>query len=539
MAVMHLRLEHPDTMVVRGTPMEASNGKTSSTHTTTLCVVPSSEGQAAEGSDASSEEADAVKARKLSIDSSAEELHRVPSMNLATDPTLWVGDATLSHGAPGRKTSDGGGGINPFDSSSEEDEDDDAAQVCVAAGRGDTEGGDLDTSLEASGRRPLAKGGNPFDLSFFDSKETAAAEATACGRGGGIESTPGDIVLAEEVTVSEAAVFPTTNTDLSGSRSSRISKVFPVGQIVPAIASTPSSAEVASAETQETAWPATIDHSITPNADQLLLTSGVPPRVQTLDLAIVESLSTVIASPPSPIDSTDVCFTNKPPLPFPPAKTTTAAESGVVKAPRDKCLPPTPLLAFGAGGAYSSPCSTPPVTPFALPLAKTPAEIRDGADVPSPSASQELEGLFSAFRDTTEAAPPPALNKEQADLFSAFRDRTETPASLLPSKSEMELHLAFRDKPEDSPPPACPPALPQPGLLQPEEPKQSDLPERCGVLDEADSSKIMQDFNPFGRPGSFVLSQTPAQTPTEEPPLPPGKVRRSPRSTHPLKKPDF
>lgn len=529
MAVMHLRLEHPDTMIVAGAPVQSPDGNTSSTDTSTG-VASSSGDQGDEGGDASSDEADVVEARELTITSTAEELHRVPSMNLATDPTLWVGDATLSLRAPGRKTSDGGGGINPFDSSSEEEEDDEAVQVRGGARGGSTEGGDFGTSLEAPSRRPLTKGSNPFDFSFYDSKETAAAEAVACSRDRGIESTPGDRILGGEVAPLEAAVFPTTTTVWSGSRSSRISEIFPAGQVVPATAVTPSSAGIDSAATQETAWPATVDSSIPPNADQLLLTWGVPPRAQTLDLALVESPSTVAASPASLIDSASVSLastTNVSPLPVPPPATTTAAESSEgAKALRDKRLPPIPLLAFGSEGASSSPCPTPPVTPFAAPSAKTQADVRGKADVLSPGVNQGPDGLFSAFRDTTEAASP-GLNEEHADLFSAFRDSTETPASLLPSKAPMELHLAFRDTPEASSPPAGLPALPQPGSLQPEDPPQRALLEPHGLLDEADSSERMQSFNPFGRPGSFVLSQIPSQTPREEPAPPPGKVRRS------------
>lgn len=262
-----------------------------------------------------------------------------------------------------------------------------------------------------------------------------------------------------------------------------------------------------------------------------------------MDLVPVEPPSTVTASPASPIDSTGVSLTsstNASSLPFPPPATTTAPESGVAKVPQEKCLPPvprdkslppTPLLAFGAEASASSPCPTPPVTPFAAPSAKTPADFQNRANVPSPRAtSQEPRALFPVFRDATEEAATAALKKEQAELFSAFRDRTETPASVFVSKEQMDLHLAFRDntKPETSSPPAGLPVLPQPGSLQPEQPHRPAFPELHGLLDEADSSKRLESFNPFGRPGSFVLSQTPPPAPREEPaPPPPGKVRQS------------
>lgn len=527
MAVMHLRLEHPDTMVVTATPaQQSSSDKMSSTETSMVVATPS-EDQAAEGGDASSEAEDAVVARKLSVDSTSEddELYRVPSMNLATDPTLWVGDATLGLGAPpGRKTSDGGGGINPFDSSSEEEDDDGAAQARVGAWAGGPEnGGELDTSLEAPGRRPLANRTNPFDFSFLDSKDTAAAAAgaTACSRDGSTDSRP----AGGATPVEAAAVFPNTTTALSGSQSSRIGEIFPVGQVVPGTVATPSAAGIASAGTQEAAWPVAVDSSIPPNLDQLLLTSGAPPPVQTWDLPPADSPSTAMTSLASPLDSPGMPLTfstNAASLPFPIPASAAAEEPGVAIAPPNKCLPPTPLLAFGAEGASASPCPTQPVTPFAVPSAKTPADVRDRAGAPSPSASQEPEDLFSAFRDTSEAAQA-ALSKEQATgtMFSAVRDGTE--------KEHMDLHLAFRDNTAGgaSSPRACLPALPpQPGSPQPEQPQQSALPEPRGLMDEADSSRRLQNFNPFGRTGSFVLSQTPSQAPMEETAPPSGRVRQ-------------
>lgn len=539
MAVMHLRLEHPDAMTAAETPVKPSRDKTSRSDTSSGDAPSSSSGgdQSDEGVDASSEAAAAVEARKLSMDDTGEELYRVPSMNLATNPTVWVGDATLSLGAPGRRTSDGGGGINPFDSSSEEGDVEETAQAHVGGCGGDTKGGDLGASLEAPSRTSLALGNNPFDFSFFDSKDAAAGgEAVPCSRETATEGAPGGRTLAREVSPSEAAAFPTTATVTYGARSCRIGELLPAGQIVPATASTPRSAGVLSAATPEPAWPAAVDSSVPPDVDQLLLTSGIPSRVQQLDLAS-QSPSTVVASPPSPFDSFGASLTssaaNTPPLPFPPPATTTGAESGVAKAPRDKCLPPIPSLAFGAEGISSSPFPTPPVTPFTAGPAKTPADVRDRADVPSPSAGIEPEGLFPAFRDTTDAASP-ALNKEQVDLFLAFRDRTEVPTSILPSKSQKDLHLAFRaNEAEASSPPKYLLAAPLPGSLRLEQPPQPALPEPHGLLDETDSTKRLQNFNPFGRPGSFVL----CQTRTEEPAHLPEKVGQSLGSPHPTLNP--
>lgn len=530
MAVMHLRLEHPDTMVATATTGQSSSStdKISSAETSIVVASPSGD-RTGGGGDASSEAEDAVVARELSVGSASDDdLRRVPSMNLATDPTVWVGDATLSLGAPpGRKTPGGGGGINPFDSSSEEEEDDGAAQARVGACAGGTEGDDLDTSLEASGRRPLAKGSNPFDFSFLDSQDTEAAEASACSRDGVVEGTP-----ASGTTPLEAAVFPNTTAGLSGSQSSRISEIFPAGQVVPGAVAFPSAAGVASDGTQGMAWPVTTDSPIPIDVDQLLLTSGAPPHVQTLDLPPADSPSTAMTSPASPMDSPGMpltSFTNAPSLPFPTSETAAEEEPGVTTAPPNKRLPPTPLLAFGAEGASSSPTPTPPVTPFAVAPTKTPAGVREMVDVPSSSASQDPEHFFSAFRDTSEAAQA-ALSKEQgAELLSTARDGTETtPASLLPSKEQMDLHWAFRDKPRASSPRTClPPLPPQPASPQPEQPQQSPLPEPRGLMDEADSSRRLQNFNPFGRPGSFVLSQTPSQASREEPAPPPGQVRQS------------
>eukprot|EP00903_Cladosiphon_okamuranus_P010687 g10100.t1 len=539
MAVMHLRLERPDTMAMTATPVQPATGKISSMETSIVVASPSGRNdEVDEVGDASSSSvaADASEARKLSTHSTtADELHRVPSMNLATDPTLWVADATLGPGAPGGKSSDGGGGgggINPFDSSSEEDEDDGGVQTRVVAWAGDTEdGGGFDASLEATGGRPLAKGRNPFDFLFLDGKETTtvADAATPPGRDEhGIESTP----PVHEPTPFQAAVLPATATALSTSQSSRIGEIFPVEQVAPGTATTASAAGVAAAGTQEIVWPEAVDSSSIPRyGDQLLLTSGAPTWVQAVDLPPADSPSTAMTSPASPMDSPGVpltSFSSAPSVTLPPPPASTAEEVGVSKAPQNKRLPPTPLLASGAGGASSSsPYPSPPVTPFAAPLAKAPAGVRDRAGVPpSPDAIQEQEDLFAAFRDTPTEAAPPALGNEQAELFAAFRDGTETPAAPLPSKEEMDLHLAFRDNPKASAPRASLPALPQPqlSLLQPAQLEQSASLEPRGLLDEADSSRRLQNFNPFGRPGSFVLSQTPSQIPSEEPARASGQV---------------
>lgn len=304
--------------------------------------------------------------------------------------------------------------------------------------------------------------------------------------------------------------------------------------------------------------------------------------MQTLDLALVESPSTTsIGWPASPLDSTGLGLTtatNGSSLLFPPPAAAAAATSGVANAPRDKCLPPIPLLAFGAEGtSSSSPSPTPPVTPFLIPLAKAPVDLCPALrettdDAPSPSAAQapgelflafrdtagatmptptkEQGDVFSAFRDTTETPTTPPLTKEQSDLFFAFRDTTETPTSPPPTKAQAELHLAFRDHTMDppspspaklpaelhsafrdmtdeTPPPDTPPSLPQPGWQQqqrqrPELPPKPVSPKPFALLDGADSSQRVKDFNPFGRPGSFVISESPAGEPSS-----PGTVRNS------------
>lgn len=581
MAVMHLRLEHPDTMVVPAKASASSPNAQAISTDTSIVVAQSSDEKGGQGSDADSpiETSSGGAQTDSPIETSSdgaqtcsspkgttEELHRIPSMNLATDPAVWVGDATVTPGVPYRRASDNSGGNNPFDASSDEDENKEATQKYVGDW-GDMTGveGELDQSLEAQGRRPISKGTNPFDFSFYDDKEKAAvAEGAACGRDGGVDKTHCGGVAAGDITRSQDAAA-TFSLD---SQSSRLYEIFRAEQVVPtaAAAAAPSQTRVAAVATQETVWPTAVDSSVSPNVDQLLLPLGAPPVMQTTDLTRAESPSTSIGRSISPLNSTGLSSTtpaNWSPLSVlpPSAATPATATLGMAKAPQDKCLPPTPLLAFGAEGTSSSPSPTPPANPFSIPLAKAPMvdlcptlrETTDGAS--SPCAAQASDDLFSAFRNTTEVSTTPSTAKEQVELFSAFRDPTETPSTPPtkeqenlfyafgdrsetltpppPTKEQTELRLAFGDNTADPPSPrpaeipaglhsasrdredVTPPedTLPsplQPGREQwqqkPQVPPKPDFTQSLALLDGADSGQREEDFNPFGRPGSVVLS---------------------------------
>lgn len=621
MAVMHLRLEHPDAMVVAaGTSVSPHNAQTMSTDTS--IDVAQSDEKRDQGSDADSPVETSSDGARISSSpkSTTEELRRVPSMNLATDPAVWVGDATTTPGAPYRRASDNSGGINPFDSSSDEEENNEATQVCVGAwGRATGGEGGLDDSLEVQGRRPVSKGTNPFDFPFYDDKEqAAAAEGAAHNRDGGVEKVPGGGVLVGDITRSQEAA----DAFFLDNEFSRTCEIFPVGQIFQcATTAAPSPPGVPTAPTQEIVWSATIDSSVSPNVDQLFFPLGAPPEMQTSDPAREESPLTSIGRPASPFNFTGLSSMNPTNgsahsnLQPPAAAAAAAAATGTVKAPRDKCLSPTPLLSFGSEGTSSSPSPTPPATQFLMPLAKapmvglcptlrettdcapspsaaqapddlfsafrdtteaqtTPPPTREQAGAPSSSAAQAPDDLFSAFRDTTEAPTTPTPTKEQAELYPAFRDPTETPTmtpneeqkdlffvfrdgtekptSLPPAKEQTELHLgylnstadspsprpaekpellrlAYRDREDATPPQDTSPSLLQPGWEQqqqqrPELPPKPDFTQSLALLNGAGSGqRVVEDFNPFGRPGSCALSDAPAK----EPSCPRGTVRRS------------
>ncbi|CAM9893062.1 unnamed protein product [Ectocarpus fasciculatus] len=543
MSLMHLRLEHPDNMAMTSTPGDATSACTAIVARTT-----SSEEKLGDDGDVPSSSDGARTPTRT-----AQRLHRIPSMNLATDPEVWVGDATITPSAPGRRASDGGGGINPFDSSSDEEGDGEATQVRI----GDAGGGELDSSIEAAPgtRRSASKGiNNPFDFPFCEEGEDSLAVAS-CGRTSGVEETKGNELVAAElrpsVTRSTTAADAAPAIDISGSQSSglyeelfpasqssasqssSIGKIFPAGQIVPATAAAAAATTAAAAPsptgatstatttTREAAWPAAFDAATPPSLDQLVLTTpGGPPRIQEMDLARIQSSSTWSGtSSERPAGPTGLPSTLRSPR-APPAA---APATGKGTATVDKCLPPTPLLAFGAEGLAASPTPTPPVTPLPIPPAKT-SMFRDSTGPPSASAAQAPADLLSALWDSPGAMPAPSPAVEQADLFfSAFRDRTEVPPSPPPTQHEMDLHLAFRDNTTEPPPPSGSdtPTLPNDSQLDwLQQPDSGVLnPSPSALSAEADSSQRPEDFNPFGIPGSSPLLESSA----EEPPSP-GKV---------------
>ncbi|CBN78911.1 Pleckstrin homology domain [Ectocarpus siliculosus] len=549
MSLMHLRLERQENMTVTST-----SGDTAST--CTAIVARTSSEELVDDGGVSSDGA-------RTPTSTAEGLHRIPSMNLATDPEVWVGDATLTPAAPGRRASDGGGGINPFDSSSDEEGDGEGTQGRI----GDVGSGEVDSSLETPGtRRSVSKvsngNNNPFDFPFCEEGEDSLAVAS-CGPRGGVEETKGNELVAAElrpsVTRSATAADAAPATDISGSQSSglcedlfpagqssashssSIGKLFPAGKIVPATATAAAATTAAAPSptgatstttTREAAWPAAFDAATPPILDQLLLTTPWgPPRIQELDLARDQSPSTWSgASSERPADPTGLSSTpqtlSSPRVPPPPA---VAPATGEGTATVDKCLPPTPLLAFGAERLASSPTPTPPVTPLPIPPSKTPMDssfpFRDSTGPPSPSAAQAPADLLSGLWDsTTDAMPPPSPSEEQADLlFSAFRDRTEIPPSPPPTQEETDLHLAFRDNTAEPPPPSgsdTPTPADEPQLDWLQQPDSGVLnPPPAALLGEADSSQRPEDFNPFGTPGSSpLLDSTPEEATS------PGKV---------------
>ncbi len=542
MSVMHLRLERPEAMAVPATGTLALSPDTDaiSPRSTeeSAAVASLSEESASEDGDAAVASSADVGAEAVSANSTLEGISRVPSMNLATDPTLWVGDATTSPGRVGQKTSRGQ--KTPFDTSSDEDDDDDeeeerVTQTQTRAGDGDAVRGGFEEGFETPGTRPIARGSNPFDFSFYDSQTTASATAstaTAGGaeesRGDGIDNPPSNGEAAREMAPTEA-IFPPAAAGVfpASSPSSRISELFPVGRAVPAATTT-------------------IDSSPAPDIDQLSLTPRVPPRMESLDLALLDSPAAGTGGPCWPLESTgesSTALSNRPPLPALPTESSSAAAApGVAKAPRDKGLPPMPLLAFGAEGSSLS-CSspTPPVTPFSTPSAVASAglipAVQDKPIMPSPSAAQGVGDVFSAFQDSTAAAPPPPAKDPVDALHHAFRDSAATPAPLPPSKAQMDLHLAFRDNTTSpqSPLPAEIPVERDPARRDRAEaaaatPAPGDgsaiLPQPGG----ANSSEGLEDFNPFGRPGSFVLSQPQRQHPAGGPPPTPAKNVRNLRA---------
>lgn len=551
MSLMHLRLERQDNMTVTST-----SGDTASA--CTAIVARTSSEELVDDGGVSSDGA-------RTPTSTAEGLHRIPSMNLATDPEVWVGDATLTPAAPGRRASDGGGGINPFDSSSDEEGDREATQGRI----GDVGSEDVDSSLEAPGtRKSVSKvsngSNNPFDFPFCEEGEDSLAVAS-CGPRGGVEETKGNELVAAELrpsdTRSATAADAAPATDISGSQSSglceelfpagqssashssSIGKLFPAGQIVPATAAaaaattaaapSPTGATSTTTTTREVAWPASFGAATPPSLDQLLLTtSGGPPRIQELNLARDQSPSTCSgASSERPADPTGLSSTPqtlRSPRVAPPPAAALAAGKGTATV--DKCLPPTPLLAFGAERLASSPTPTPPVTPLPIPPSKTPMDssfpFRDSTGPPSPSAAQAPADLLSGLWDLTDAMPAPSPAEEQAGLFfSAFRDRTEISPSPPPTQEETDLHLAFRDNAAEPPPPSgsdTPTPADDSQLDWLQQPDSGVLnPPPVALLGEADSTQRPEDFNPFGRPGSSPLLESAA----EEPPSP-RKVRK-------------
>ncbi|CAM9311695.1 unnamed protein product [Ectocarpus sp. 12 AP-2014] len=539
MSLMHLRLERQDNMTVTSTAGDT-------TSTCTVIVARTSSEELVDDGGVSSGGA-------RTPTSTAEGLHRIPSMNLATDPEVWVGDATLTPTAPGRRASDGGGGINPFDSSSDEE----AAQVRI----GDAGGGGLDSSLEAPGtRRSVSKvssgNKNPFDFSFCEEGEGSLAVAS-CGPRSGVAETKGNELVAEELrpsdTRSATAAEAAPATDISGSQSpglseelfpvrqssashsSSIGKIFPAGKIVPATATaaaattaaapSPTGATPITTTTREAAWPTAFDAATPPSLDQLLLTTlRGPPRIQEFDLARNQSPSTWSgASSERPAHPTGLSSTpqtlRSPRVAQPPAA---APAAGKGTATVDECLPPTPLLAFGAERLASSPTPTPPVTPLPIPPSKNPMDssfpFRDSTGPPSPSTAQAPADLLSGLWDSTDAMPARSPAGEQADLFfSAFRDRTEIPPSPPPTQEETDLHLAFRDNTAEPPPPSGSDEPTPADDLQLDWVQQPDSgvlnPPPVALLGEAESNQRPEDFNPFGRPGSSPLLKSAAEEP--------------------------
>lgn len=133
MSVMHLRLEELDDMDVPASRAASDKGSNLSR-----------EGSVDEhGGDGSFESR------------SPGGFHRIPSMNMATDPSAWLG-ATLPSAA--------GGGTNPFDFSSDDDDDDDDDLPIDQDGGED---GPSPLSAEEPARQPSKLNKNPFDFSFY------------------------------------------------------------------------------------------------------------------------------------------------------------------------------------------------------------------------------------------------------------------------------------------------------------------------------------------------------------------------------------
>ncbi|CAM9319692.1 unnamed protein product [Scytosiphon promiscuus] len=236
MSVMHLRLERQETMYVAKSPPPPSDAGATSTSTgTALAVVETlCADHSGRASDTASESPDGAQSPR----STTEDMLRVPSMNMATDPALWVGDATITPAPPGREASDsGGGGINPFDSSSGEESEEEAEPESIDARAGANGNGKLSAGLEEACRSSIEKGNNPFDLSLFEDTKGAPQVAgqgcrredetqTALSAAGEAGEIPPLLTSSEPNTSADAAVadfFPDC-------QPSRFYEDFPLGQ---------------------------------------------------------------------------------------------------------------------------------------------------------------------------------------------------------------------------------------------------------------------------------------------------------------------
>lgn len=310
MAVMHLRLETPESM--KATTLVYQSG-----HEGTISIEVSTEKKI---------EDEAVKSKREK--SPTREFPRVSSMNLATDPSDWGGEGMLSPGQSGGQPT-AGGGINPFDFSSD-DEDDEENSVVGSWGGHHKESNDTLT-LET---QAATLESNPFDFSFFDNEEEWENGRDAVGG-------TGEISREVHAHIADAS--------LSGAQSSRARQLFSAGPSLTGLHSTK----------RDNTWP----FEEFPNqhmADKMF------PGVFSLPVSTSQNSIMSLVEPTRSLEESRQPFRGIDLLSGIPSEEPPPVPPHMIA--RDKKLPPKPLLNIDPEGSFAAP--TPPVTPLSISPAK-------------------------------------------------------------------------------------------------------------------------------------------------------------------------
>ena len=432
MAVMHLRLERPETM-----------GGTSS------CSRPDDDSAAA-SNPSGGENDQAIAVGSKGAGSPHTELHRVTSMNLETDPSAWGADDMRAQP---------GSGNNPFDSSSSE-EDENEVSACTWGEGGHGSSGPVDPSSLTIG-----SSGNPFDFSFEDDYGEAGRTWEGGGAGGGI----GQVCQYEGTGEQTASVVLD---DLS----SGVRLLLPATPPPPP----PPQAMVHSISPQGGGFQ--VDSCANPSVD--LQHFCVQTRVQNVD-QLDPFASYPFASPAalpagcpggadwpvvSPTHENRLLISGSADAGAEDARAADsqaadvgaadwgaadtgaadagAADSEAVGAGGKQLLFPAPLIFFGAE-EDSSTCPTPPVTPFAIPASNAQtagglAHIREEIGPPSPciippaDVSQQSEnvmfGSMVVSPQSQQSNPGSAVVSPESQQSNPFARPGLFPPAPVPSK---------------------------------------------------------------------------------------------------------